>query len=158
MAKMVQKRKQNGGSAMDLIDSKLMELFRACESSNLTHKEIRDLCQPIRVQLIKERLLRYFAAAGCVLVLLWLIRNVSFINFNLSAIGRLALIQVLPYWEWTKLYNEKCLVHYPEGASSGIESAMDSKMVEFYPEDCSVCENFGTCFFKGLTIQGIKLF
>jgi hypothetical protein len=50
----------------------------------------------------------------------------------LCASSRMVAIQTLPYWDWTKYYNEECLVRNPyyQGSTE-----------QLFEEDCQVCEH-----------------
>lgn len=68
---------------------------------------------------------------------------IPILNWNASAIGRLALIKlVLPYYDWQHLYKSRCLVEKPR---DGILKPKDEYKGynEFGRDECAVCENLG---------------
>lgn len=68
---------------------------------------------------------------------------IPILNWNASAIGRLALIKlVLPYYDWQYVYKSRCLVEkFRDKVSTSNEELNNYE--EFNRDECSVCENLG---------------
>lgn len=62
--------------------------------------------------------------------------NFELLSWHISAVGRISLAKLLPYWNWQRLYNTKCLV---AKESSEIKDSGDS-----FPLDCGVCEGLAS--------------
>lgn len=70
---------------------------------------------------------------------------IPLLNWNASAIGRLALIKlVLPYYDWQYLYRSRCLI---EKAKEDKFSYKDENKAYdvFNKDECGICENLGMC-------------
>ncbi|XP_055704482.1 uncharacterized protein LOC129802544 [Phlebotomus papatasi] len=117
------------------LDQEFQEFFRKLDEQNLSQKDYQKICRPLIVHLRMKLLKKYFFIA-LLLVILWSISQVSVVNWNLVAIGRIILIKLLPFWNWTHLHDAKCLLDYP------LASNTDDHVVSEKPAlDCSVCEN-----------------
>lgn len=62
-----------------------------------------------------------------------LYNNCDAIAWFFSAIGKILLIQLLPYWDWTHLYNRNCL----------IENVKNIESSPYIFDDCTSCINGG---------------
>lgn len=69
------------------------------------------------------------------------------LNWNASAVGRLALIKfVLPFYNWKYLYNADCLIKtWP--TESYQASSKEENYADYNVENCAICETLGECFF-----------
>lgn len=94
--------------------------------------------------------LALFSAAVCLLVY-----YVPSLNWNASAIGRIALIKlILPTYNWQHLYDSRCLIEM-----APIHRIEKSEQFENYDEFkdqyCTVCENLGNI--QSVVVQIISL-
>lgn len=119
------------------LDQEFQEFFRKLDEQNLSQKDYQKICHPLIVYLRIKLLKKYFFIA-LLLVILWSIFQVSVVNWNLVAIGRIILIKLLPFWSWTHLHDAKCLLDYPLASNTD-----DHVVSEKHTLDCSVCENIG---------------
>ena len=80
------------------------------------------------------------ASVGFVLGLFvyWSLDEISWI---LSAIGRLVLIEFLPYWNWSRLYSAKCLIERPHIETIASKSQMKMGSHETLEDNCGLCFN-----------------
>lgn len=70
-----------------------------------------------------------------------LVYYVPILNWNASAVGRLALIKlILPAYNWQHLYNSRCLMEISTGEH--VEKQQEN-IDEFRDDYCTVCENLG---------------
>uniref|UniRef100_A0A182YP40 Uncharacterized protein n=1 Tax=Anopheles stephensi TaxID=30069 RepID=A0A182YP40_ANOST len=76
----------------------------------------------------------------CLMAICLAVYYVPSVNWHVTAIGRLLMIEMLPYWDWTPLYRGKCLI---AKAKEGVGSKKFEPPISF-PDDCVVCRNFGT--------------
>lgn len=68
---------------------------------------------------------------------------ISTLNWNASAIGRLMLIKwVLPFYDWTPIYNSRCLIENWQTDKPTGNDAMKA-YDDFSKDDCAVCESLG---------------
>ncbi|XP_050088362.1 uncharacterized protein LOC126572776 [Anopheles aquasalis] len=110
--------------------------YLLCYKSWLRTKSLHAL----RIKLIRERVWKL-----CKVVLLCALIALScyyipVVNWHVTAIGRLIMIELLPFWDWTPLYRSKCLIE-----RSGKEGVMEKPgPFRLMPEDCAVCENLGS--------------
>lgn len=112
-----------------------------CKKQNLTKSELDLVYAPIKKELKIQfwiRFLKIVAALTCVSLTVYYI---SYVNWNISAIGRIALIKMLPIWNWKTHFNDKCLVPYLNVGLGSYKT--DKTIVEDYKEDCVVCETIG---------------
>ncbi|KAJ6636195.1 hypothetical protein Bhyg_14783 [Pseudolycoriella hygida] len=63
-----------------------------------------------------------------------LVSVVPFLNWNASAIGRIAMIKVLKLWDWRYVYKVDCLIERNVGAPA-------LQTVDSIEDSCSFCEN-----------------
>jgi hypothetical protein len=92
-------------------NDELNEFYKYLKDNKYTDKEIRHIFTPLRPDTKKIKLTAAVVFSSVILViLLYLLTYNETFSWNLSAIGRIALIKILPYWDWTHLKNEKCLI------------------------------------------------
>ncbi|XP_031634291.1 uncharacterized protein LOC116347716 [Contarinia nasturtii] len=94
----------------------------------------------LRYSLLRRYLKWLLCISIVIAILCASIYYIPFLNWNASAIGRLALIKlVLPYYDWQHLYRSRCL----------IEQAKEDKFTykdeakgyyEFNKDKCAICE------------------
>ncbi|XP_055858625.1 uncharacterized protein LOC129921029 [Episyrphus balteatus] len=123
------------------IEKDFENFLNFCERKNLTRKDMQQVCEP----LFSSWRWRFWKRVGIVLVALstiwWLCINVEVLNWSLSAIGKLILIELLPYWNWKPLYSAKCLVdkNVPEKVES-IAATLSLGKYETDKINCVLCE------------------
>lgn len=69
------------------------------------------------------------------------------LNWNATAVGRLALIKVVrPFYNWENLDNERCLIGSGESLAVDVtdEHSIDANSISL--EECSTCENLSKFF------------
>lgn len=104
--------------------------------------------QFIRNHVRRDYFRRFFKWFIVELVFLCAIYWVPALNWNATAVGRLALIKVVrPFYNWEILANERCLIGW--GKSLAVhatdEQSIDTNSIAF--EECSTCENLCKCYF-----------
>lgn len=74
-----------------------------------------------------------------------LVYYVPILNWNASAIGRLALIKlILPAYDWKYLYSSRCLIEMsPTEQMIKSDQQQETPYGEFNAEYCAVCESLG---------------
>ncbi|XP_055918326.1 uncharacterized protein LOC129950409 [Eupeodes corollae] len=125
------------------IEKDFENFLKFCKQKNLTTKDLQQIYQP----LLSTWRWRFWKRIGIVLfvasVIWWLCCNVEVLNWSLSAVGRLILIELLPFWNWTPLYKAKCLVD--KNIAEKVETASSSASLGLgkYETDkmnCFLCE------------------
>ena len=125
------------------IDEEFEELFLHCQKlTNSNKKEMENLLKPLRNHLLKEQLKKYFLIAFIFGAICCGIYYVDTLNWYFCALGRLLMIKLLPFWDWTRLAEARCLIGKAEvrtRSSGGFSRLNDEK-------DCRACEHFGEKF------------
>lgn len=111
--------------------------------SNTTDETIKYLNSFFRLLFIR-RCAQFVIFLGCLASLFSLVYYFSILNWNVSAIGRLALIKlILPAYNWQYLYNSRCLIEMPSTQQMIKADNEEEPYVEFNDEECTVCESLG---------------
>lgn len=127
-------------SASDISTNSSKELNRDFEYLlNSTDDESIKKC--LTAVIVKEIRVTLFRKWFKVLLLIAFVLSqfyvIPFLNWNASAIGRIAMIKVLKIWDWRYLYSVECL----------IERKVDDDHTPVSTDniviDCSFCENIG---------------
>ncbi|XP_050324833.1 uncharacterized protein LOC126756063 [Bactrocera neohumeralis] len=128
---------------MATLEQEFVDFFAECKQQGFSAAEMRAICQP----LLQRRSNRCSAVACVVLAIfgaLCLLYNwCDEFSWFVSAIGRLLLIQVLPYWDWTPLYNSRCLIERKVDKVDGGSVAPTTKIPARYETEagnCVLCE------------------
>ncbi|XP_013104730.2 uncharacterized protein LOC106085178 [Stomoxys calcitrans] len=95
---------------MASLNNDFEEFFGSLRKEKLSSREIDTICKPLHDYFQRETLKKWSLLAltlvSLFIVLLWC----DSCTWFLSALGRELLIQILPFWNWSKLYNTKCLI------------------------------------------------
>lgn len=84
-----------------------------CKENNLTDDDIKQLCQPLLTTIWKTKLVKQLKIgllAVLLILILYSICNTETIAWHLSAIGRILMIKLLPFYDWSQLRNEICII------------------------------------------------
>ncbi|XP_078598350.1 uncharacterized protein LOC144874261 [Branchiostoma floridae x Branchiostoma japonicum] len=115
-----------------LIDQEITNLHDFCVKSGFTEEQIRSLSAPVariaergRRKTWLWRLLKISLFVGAVV----LCYSWDPARRKVAIFGKLALVKVLPYWDWTYLHKEACLINNP----------FYTKPPRLIAEDCEVC-------------------
>lgn len=91
-----------------------------------------------------RRCIQLLIVFGFLVSIYSLVSYIPMLNWNASAIGRLALIKlILPAYNWQYLYNSRCLLE--TSASRPITRADNQQetYVGYNDEECTICESLG---------------
>lgn len=119
--------------------TRLTQFFNSCKTKRLSKFQLELKCLPIYIGFLKQEFGFHFSILFSVGVIVLLINFIPWINWTLCAIGRLILIELLPYWKWTDLYDKKCLWEPNKGVQETF--VLNKALI-----DCSICERFGKYF------------
>lgn len=107
--------------------------YEFCKENDLTDDDVRQLCQPLIKTIRKTRLVKQLKIgvfAMFFLLTLYIVCTTETISWHLSAIGRILMIKLLPFYDWTSLRNEICLIKRPQ-----------SNIIEQNGPNCVLCES-----------------
>lgn len=103
------------------------------------------------VQLIRKHiqytlLWRRIQCICAVVAIIAIAYYIPFVNANLTAIGRIALIKLLPIWNWRELTDERCLfgplftktIYTTDEAATQNQNGSPHHL---YKDDCVLCEH-----------------
>ncbi|XP_058821928.1 uncharacterized protein LOC131683710 [Topomyia yanbarensis] len=130
--------------SMEQLDQEFQSILESIAKLNLTKSEIYKALSPVRWQLFLNTWIKKIKLAILLLVCTLAIYSIPLVNWNASAIGRLAMVQILPYWDWRPLYKDRCLIKSFISKAGYQESSYYNN--EPLADDCSVCENIGSIF------------
>lgn len=115
---------------LDQINREFESFYEFCKENHLNDDDVRKICEPLlkpvrRAKLVKHLKICIFSMF--VLLLLYVVCSTEQVSWHLSAIGRIFMIKLLPFYDWTQLRNENCLI-----------KRTNSKMEQRF--DCVLCE------------------
>ncbi|XP_077509080.1 uncharacterized protein LOC144120505 [Amblyomma americanum] len=125
----------NAAMSVSQLDKELQATYESCVADGLTEAEIRHAARlflncsqrrratPPRRRLVKK-------AIACTTIVVFLLLAKESIEWRLCMYGRLALIALLPYWDWTPYHYASCLISNPLYKARTVTTA-----------DCQVCED-----------------
>lgn len=121
------------------LDREFQSFYEFCKENNITEQEMSKICEPLLKVVRKNNLVR--TAKLCVMISLvvttvFLMCSAETVAWHLSAIGRILMIKLLPFYDWTVFKNEICLI--PKNTVGTTENRFD----------CALCE----------TIEQIEIF
>lgn len=132
----------------DILLTKVLEIekeFEAfssfCKKQNFTKSEMDIIYAPIKKELKIKFWIKFFKIFAVLTFLSSSVYYIPFINWNISAIGRIAMIKILPIWNWKVHFNDKCLMPYFDVGLRSYKT--ESKFENVYRDDCAVCETLG---------------
>lgn len=130
---------------MEKLEHELQEFLKECRKQEFSDEEMRYICQPLIWHFRLASLRRWtlwFILPILVVYLLW--NYCDTCTWTASAVGRLLLIQMLPYWNWTPYYYSRCLIERAEPAGKQIEEPKTLGRHETLWENCALCESQDT--------------
>ncbi|XP_060651427.1 uncharacterized protein LOC132788124 [Drosophila nasuta] len=130
---------------VEKLERELEEFLADCRKQKFSDEEMRFICQPIVWyfrRLTIRRWILWFILPILVVYLLW--NYCDTCAWSVSAVGRLLLIQLLPYWDWTPYYYNRCLIERAEPADSKINEPKPLGRHETRWENCVLCESLNT--------------
>lgn len=121
---------------MELLNKDFEHFF-----SSLKKDEIATVCQPLFDYQRKVTWKKWSKFVLGFVIIYFLNLWSENVNWFFTALGRILLIQILPMWNWSKLYNAKCLIDRPIVNDNYIKPITNN-----YPGDidnCLLCESIG---------------
>ncbi|KAI0226288.1 hypothetical protein LSAT2_023083 [Lamellibrachia satsuma] len=118
---------------LQMIDQEVRLLHQFCIEKGYNPRQIQEKATPLLDAVKKTKRKKCGATLLKLAVLAVLVSILVYYDPAYRAIraySRLASIQILPHWDWSKLYNEHCLIENPYYTEA-----------ELTEEDCLRCEN-----------------
>ncbi|XP_011564021.3 uncharacterized protein LOC105393899 [Plutella xylostella] len=121
MAKMSQREK------FEFIDSEVRCFYEYCKEAGMTDEEMDILCRPLTNVVKKAAIKRWTKVALFMIMVLaigYTVGRTETAQWHASAVGRIFLVKILPFWDWTTLYYSKCLINrsQPQNIETNIVS------------------------------------
>uniref|UniRef100_A0A1A9X3L2 OBP47-like domain-containing protein n=1 Tax=Glossina brevipalpis TaxID=37001 RepID=A0A1A9X3L2_9MUSC len=137
----------NYNGLMDSLEKEFQLYFLLLEKQYPLEKDKSDICRQFR-EFERWQLLKRWCCYRCIPILMMMMMMIgllfwwySDLEWFLSAIGRLFLIQLIPYWNWSTLYNENCLIETRSNAMTSMMTTNDAlRSSEMEEENCVLCE------------------
>lgn len=128
-AKMSQREK------FEFINNEVRSFYEYCKEAGMSDEEMDIICRPLTSAVRKasiKRWTRFFLFLVMVFAIGYTVSQTDTFQWHASAVTRIILIKILPIWDWTPLYYNKCLIERSQPQS------MDNNLVS--PSDCIACE------------------
>uniref|UniRef100_A0A182N4J9 Uncharacterized protein n=1 Tax=Anopheles dirus TaxID=7168 RepID=A0A182N4J9_9DIPT len=120
------------------LDTSFRELLKAIEKAHPSERDLYEVFAPVRRRIWRSLCIRWLTRVACLLTICLTVYYVPSVNWHATAVGRLFMIELLPYWDWTPLYRGKCLI-----AKSKENTASKAyETTPFFSDDCVVCQNY----------------
>ncbi|KAM7346138.1 uncharacterized protein ACRADG_012119 [Cochliomyia hominivorax] len=123
---------------MSALEKDFEIFFNSLKKQQFSAEEIQNICKPLKNYYRLEKLKKWSIFGFGLIIIYFLCTKCDSMNWFLSAVGRLLLIEILPYWNWSELYNAKCLLD----KSVEVKEPSVSKLgrYETNKENCLMCE------------------
>lgn len=124
-----------------LVDSEVRSFYEYCREAGMSDEEMDIICRPLSNAVRKafiKRWTRVMLVIIMVLALGYTACTTETLRWHAEAATRMALIKLLPLWDWTPLYHTKCFIDRSRPVaveSSGMSSS-----------DCITCEAISKFF------------
>nr|XP_019531632.2 uncharacterized protein LOC109403282 [Aedes albopictus] len=130
---------ESNALSVEALDQEFESIVQAIGSMELSDCEIYKVFAPLRWHLFRRKWVKRLKLVAVAVVVALAVYHIPFLNWNASAVGRLAMIKVLPYWDWRPLYKERCLLKDFPGV---VQKQSEPQRPFALPlDDCAVCEN-----------------
>lgn len=129
-------------SKMQQVDAELKSFFEYCRQVGFDDDELAEICRPL-YGFTRKNCFKKWLIVLCVLISLVLglyaLSSVESLQWHTSAIGRILMIKLLPFWDWTTLFYKRCLI---ERKQLVVEDQIPLSLA-----DCDMCESIGKNIF-----------
>lgn len=139
---------------MEELNREFEEFFVHCQKITSSEQELRSILKPLRVQLQIQQFKKFCKILLVVGAICSAIYYIETLNWYFCAFGRIAMIKMLPFYDWRWLSEAKCLVARVQPAAENTGNPTDVIL-----SDCRACENFGkTCIHLKCILRWLILF
>ncbi|XP_029826125.3 uncharacterized protein LOC115311576 [Ixodes scapularis] len=112
------------------VDAELASMYDCCVADGLGDLEIRNAARAFMTEDHARNKLRWFSKLAIISGFGAFLCSRDVVTRKMCMYGRLALIAILPYWDWTQYHYASCLIENPLYKSRTLSVA-----------DCQVCED-----------------
>ncbi|KAG6443039.1 uncharacterized protein LOC115455729 [Manduca sexta] len=119
----------------ELINSEVRSFYEYCKEAGISDEEMSIICRPLTNAVRKayiKKWTRIFLVLVMVFAIGYTVSQTDTFQWHASAVARSVLIKLLPIWDWTPLYYNKCLIEKSQPQN------LDNNIVS--PTDCIACE------------------
>lgn len=127
---MVMKKSQQSYTFQQF-NSEINELYDYLKAEKYKDEEIRKIFSPLTSKLKKSNTVPHFWIFIILLILIYLLTYFDNIYWHVSAVGRIALIKLLPFFDWRYLKNKQCLIEKFGSSPTNLNLYFN----------CDLCEN-----------------
>lgn len=120
----------------ELINSEVRSFYEYCKEAGISDEEMDIICRPLTSAVRKasfKRWTRVLLFLIMVLAIGYTVSQTNAFQWHASAAARIVLIKLLPVWDWTPLYSNKCL--FEKSQQRNLDSTVVSSAA-----DCIACE------------------
>ncbi|XP_026464904.1 uncharacterized protein LOC113367519 [Ctenocephalides felis] len=125
---------------LEKVRSELLAVEEECIQQGISEEELKAVFAPLirlRKRIQYERSFVFASVCFVLVSLVWYLAPL-WLTWGVSAVGRVALVKILPYWDWRPLAGAKCLLgHRSTDQGSNYGDNLDNGLME---TDCDVCE------------------
>ncbi|XP_023232187.1 putative leucine-rich repeat-containing protein DDB_G0290503 [Centruroides sculpturatus] len=119
--------------SLQLIDKEIRDLYDYCIKNGMTEGEILKAASPLIRSIQWEKVKKRFFAGVTLIIVIGIC--ISLLLYDpvfrmICMLGRLFLIKILPFWDWTYLYRSACFISNPFYTAPGLDES-----------DCQICED-----------------
>lgn len=128
-AKMSQREK------FELINSEVRSFYEYCKEAGMSDEEMDLICRPLTNSVRKATIKRWTRVALVLIMGIaigYTVSQTDTFKWHASALARIVLIKLLPVWDWTPLYHNKCMIARP-AEPPNVEAGASTT-------DCIACE------------------
>nr|CAD7604842.1 unnamed protein product [Timema genevievae] len=101
---------------LKVLDEELMSFYQYCQQVGFSEAEMDVICAPLVSSLRKsffKKVIKYIIIVLTFVAFAYGLCQVDSVSLHFSAVGRLLMIKLLPFWDWTAMFYESCLVSNP---------------------------------------------
>ncbi|XP_045770004.1 uncharacterized protein LOC123870680 [Maniola jurtina] len=123
----------------ELINSEVRSFYEYCKEAGMSDEEMDLICRPLTSAVRKATIKRWTRGLLLIVMIMaigYTVSQTDTFQWHATAITRIALIKLLPIWDWTPLYYNKCLIERSQPQN------LDNDLVS--PTDCITCEAIKT--------------
>lgn len=131
----------------ELINSEVQSFYEYCKEAGMSDEEMDIICRPLTTA-VRKAYIKKWTRVGLIIVMIlalgYTVSQTETAQWHASAVGRIILIKLLPIWDWTPLYYNKCLIS---------KAQTDNVEDDFTTINCISCEAISELFIMCLLIN-----
>lgn len=120
---------------IEFIDSEVRSFYEYCKEAGMTDEEMDIICRPL-TNVVRKASAKRWTRVGLFIIMVlaigYTVSTTDTFQWHASALGRILLVKILPLWDWTPLYYNKCLIERSQ------PPALESNLMS--PVNCISCE------------------